>query len=402
MKLTINKSKPCGTILVPPSKSYAHRLLIAAALTKKDVVVKNIDLSEDIIATISCLKSLGKEVVYKDNTILVRNNNSLLKDELVFNCNESGSTLRFLIPIALTLGKKVTFIGTSRLIERGIEPYIKICEKQNIKVVKDETSISFEGSLKSDNFEIVGNISSQFITGLLFALPLLKKNSTVNITTNIESKNYIDITLDVLKQAKINIEKTNNGFKVFGNQEYQIDDCIVEGDYSNASFIDALNYFDGNIKLLGLNEKSLQGDKKYLEHFKSLNKEYSTIDISDCIDLGPILFAFASLKHGGHFINTKRLKIKESNRINDLAVELNKFGINVKELENEVFIDNTHLHRPNEILEGHNDHRIVMALSIMLIQFGGTINGTNAVKKSYPNFFKDLKALGIEVVEDAE
>lgn len=402
MKLTINKSKPYGTILVPPSKSYAHRLLIAAALTKKDVVVKNIDLSEDIIATISCLKSLGKEVVYKDNTILVRNNNSLLKDELVFNCNESGSTLRFLIPIALTLGKKVTFIGTSRLIERGIEPYIKICEKQNIKVVKEETSISFEGSLKSDNFEIVGNISSQFITGLLFALPLLKKDSTVNITTNIESKNYIDITLDVLKQAKINIEKTNNGFKVFGNQEYQLDDCIVEGDYSNASFIASLNYFDGNIKLLGLNEKSLQGDKKYLEHFKSLNKEYSTIDISDCIDLGPILFAFASLKHGGHFINTKRLKIKESNRINDLAVELNKFGIIVKELENEVFIDNTHLHRPNEILEGHNDHRIVMALSIMLTQFGGTINGTNVVKKSYPNFFKDLKALGIEVVEDAE
>lgn len=402
MKLTIKKSKSCGTIIVPPSKSYAHRLLIAAALTKKEVVVKNIDLSEDIIATISCLKSLGKEVVYKDNTILVRNNDSLLKDKLVFNCNESGSTLRFLIPIALTLGKKVTFIGTSRLIERGIEPYIKICEKQNIKVVKDETSISFEGSLKSDNFEIVGNISSQFITGLLFALPLLKKNSTVNITTNIESKNYIDITLDVLKQAKINIEKTNNGFKVFGNQEYQLDDCIVEGDYSNASFIDALNYFDGNIKLLGLNEKSLQGDKKYLEHFKSLNKEYSTIDICDCIDLGPILFAFASLKHGGHFINTKRLKIKESNRINDLAVELNKFGVIVNELDSEVFIDNTNLHRPNEILEGHNDHRIVMALSIMLTQFGGTIKGTNAVKKSYPNFFKDLKALGIEVVEDAK
>lgn len=402
MKLTINKSKSCGTIIVPPSKSYAHRLLIAAALTEKDVVVKNIDLSEDIIATSSCLKSLGKEVVYKDNTILVRNNNCLLKDRLVFNCNESGSTLRFLIPIALTLGKKVTFIGTSRLIERGIEPYIKICEKQNIKVVKDETSISFEGSLKSDNFEIVGNISSQFITGLLFALPLLKKDSTVNITTNIESKNYIDITLDVLKQAKINIEKTNNGFKVFGNQEYQLDDCIVEGDYSNASFIDALNYFDGNIKLLGLNEKSLQGDKKYLEHFKSLNKEYSTIDICDCIDLGPILFAFASLKYGGHFINTKRLKIKESNRINDLAVELNKFGVIVNELDNEVFIDNTNLHKPNEILEGHNDHRIVMALSIMLTQFGGTINGTKAVKKSYPNFFKDLKELGIEVVEDAE
>ena len=402
MRLTINKSVATGKIVAPPSKSYAHRLLIAAALTKKDVVVKNIDLSEDIKATISCFKSLGKEVVYKDNTILVKNNNCLLNDELEFNCNESGSTLRFLIPIALTLGKKVTFIGTSRLIERGIEPYIKICEKQNIKVVKDETSISFEGSLKSDNFEIVGNISSQFITGLLFALPLLKKDSTVNITTNIESKNYIDITLDVLKQAKINIEKTNNGFKVFGNQEYQLDDCIVEGDYSNASFIDALNYFDGNIKLLGLNEKSLQGDKKYLEHFKSLNKEYSTIDISNCIDLGPILFAFASLKYGGHFINTKRLKIKESNRINDLAVELNKFGVIVNELDNEIFIDNTNLHRPNEILEGHNDHRIVMAISIMLTQFGGTIKGTNAVKKSYPNFFKDLKALGIEVVEDAE
>ena len=402
MKVTISKSNAFGQIIVPPSKSYAHRYLIAAALTNKNVVIENIKFNDDIKATISCLETLGYNFEYLENKVKISKIKNDLKEELIFNCNESGSTLRFLIPIALTTGKKITFIGTKRLIERGILPYEEICKKQNIKVVKEETSITFLGKLKSDTFEIVGNISSQFITGLLFATPLLENNSSIKIISPLESKNYIDITLDVLRQSNIFIERKDDCFVVKGNQVFNLNSVVVEGDYSNAAFIDALNYFDSNVILKGLKSESYQGDKKYIEYFKMLNNGYATIDIKDSIDLGPILFVFASLKYGGHFINTKRLKIKESNRINDLKEELNKFGIIVNELDNEVFIDNSNLHNPKDILDGHNDHRIVMALSIMLTRFGGDIEGAEAIRKSYPDFFNDLNKIGIEVNYNAE
>ena len=402
MKVTINKSIGTGIVLVPPSKSYAHRLLIAAALTNNDVVVSNINLSEDIKATISCLQTIGFNVLVEGNQVFVKKRLKDLPEELTFNCNESGSTLRFFIPIALTFGKRCIFTGTTKLISRGIEPYLDICKEQNIKVFKEESRIIFEGQLKSSTFKVVGNVSSQFITGLLFALPLLDKKSILEITTDIESKNYIDITLDVLKQAGIKIIQNNNGFEIKGNQKYCLENSYVEGDYSNASFLDALNYLGGNVKLVGLNNNSLQGDKKYIECFQLLNDRYVTIDLANCIDLGPILFVFASLKHGGHFINTKRLKIKESNRITDLAHELKKFGVIVKELDNEVYIDNTNVHEATTILDGCNDHRIVMALSVMLTRYGGSILGVEAINKSYPNFFNDLKNINIEVIVDAE
>lgn len=398
MRVTIKKGTANGIINAQPSKSFSHRLLIASALSSFESVVHNVVLSNDIIATINCLKVLGKDVMIEENTVTIKNKiGYIMPNELIFDCMESGSTLRFFIPIAATTGKRLIFKGTEKLISRGIGPYQEIFQKQNIAVEVFNDKIIIDGKLKGDDFELVGNISSQFITGLLFALPLLEKDSSITVTTKLESKNYIDMTLDVLKLSNIFIDHWERKFVIRGNQNYSGGSFTVEGDYSNAAFLDSFNFLNGNIVIKGLNPESSQGDKVYLEIFKKLSNEYCTIDISNCIDLGPILFAFSSLKHGAHFINTKRLKIKESNRVLDLKEELEKFGIIVKDLDNEVYIDNSLLHSPNVELNGRNDHRIVMALSVMLTIFGGIINGAEAVNKSYPDFFKDLERLGIEV-----
>lgn len=400
MRLTICKSKASGKVIVPPSKSYAHRLLIAGALSNEQCKIKNVILSEDIKATLSCIKSLNKKVKYNNYEVEIKKNDFIIGNDLTFNCNESGSTLRFLIPIALTFNKTCLFSGTKRLIERGIEPYLDICKKQNISVEINDNFVKFTGLLKAGIFKIPGNISSQFITGLLFACPLLDGDSIIEITTNLESKNYVDITIDVLKMFGIKVDVIDNKYFIKGNQKYQAIESTVEGDYSNAAFMDAFNYLDGNVELIGLNNNSLQGDLVYKNLFEKLNSGYSIIDISNCIDLGPILFCMAGLKYGAKFINTKRLKIKESNRILDLAVELDKFGIKVIDLDNEVIIDNSNLHKPIDVLEGHNDHRIVMALSVMLSCFGGQINGVEAINKSYPDFYQDLQKINIEVRKD--
>lgn len=395
MVVTINKSNASGVITAPPSKSYAHRLLICAALSNQECTIENIALSKDILATISCLESLGYSINVTNSTAVVKPTNNILSDTLLFDCGDSGSTLRFMIPIALTTGKKLVFKGTKRLIVRGISSYFDIFNLCNIDAFIDENTITLSGKLLPGNYKIEGNISSQFISGMLFALPLLNDDSTLEITTNIESKNYIDITLDVLTKCNIKVYEQKNIFNI-KKGKYECSELITEGDYSNASFIDALNYLGGSVIINGLKEHSYQGDKIYKKYFEILNKEYSKIDISNCIDLGPILFCFAALKHGGHFVNTRRLKIKESNRITSLKEELYKFGVELIEFDNEVIIKNDSIHKPNEVIDGHNDHRIIMALAIMLSVYGGKIIDADAVDKSYPDFFNDLKKINID------
>lgn len=399
--LEIKKSKAFGTIEVPPSKSYAHRLLIAAALSNKTCKLQNIELNNDVRSTIKCLESMGKKITINqsDVTIETKIKYADLPEKLEFECFESGSTLRFMIPIALTLNRLLVFKGTEKLISRGISVYEKICKSQQIEVIKEKDQIILNGVLKPDTFNIPGNISSQFISGLLFALPLLNEDSYINITTDLESANYIDMTLDVLQDAGIEVVNFDNRFIVKGSQEYKEINQKVEGDYSNAAFLDAFNYLDGNVNLTGLKENSMQGDKVYKKYFNLLSKGFAEIDLKNAIDLGPILFTFASIFHGGHFINTNRLTIKESNRIKDLEEELNKFGITLELPENEVIIKKQEINAPTEVLDGHNDHRIIMALSVLLSITGGKIKGEEAVSKSYPNFFNDLKELGIEVIK---
>ena len=399
----INKSIASGQVQAPPSKSYAHRLLIGAALCDNDVVVENIELSNDIIATIKCITSLGKKVIYDEisRTITITKGGT---ENYLFDCNESGSTLRFFIPIVIALKQKGLFIGTKRLMERGLGIYEEIFNTLGIKYEKSLESIEVFGSLVPYRYLVKGNISSQFITGLLFSLPLLDGDSIIEIIPPVESVNYIFITLDVLSKfgIKIDADLEKNIIYIKGNQKYSGSKYIVEGDYSNAAFLDVYNYIGGNVKVLGLNEDSLQGDKVYKKYFEILNNEnYPTIDIKDSIDLGPILFTFAAIKNGATITGIKRLAIKESNRIVDVLSELEKFGVTFEIEEDKVKINKCKLHKPTKTLNSHNDHRITMSLVAISSLFGGDIEGTNSVNKSYPTYFSTIKDLGIEVDDDA-
>lgn len=398
MKVKIKKGLPSGEICAPPSKSYAHRLLICSALAGSGSV-SGISGSEDMHATLDCINALGIKYELEGSTVNIFGGGT---PSNVFNCRESGSTLRFFIPIALLRGGVCEFRGAERLISRGISVYEEICKAQGISVLKADTSIRFEGRLHPDTFEVRGDISSQFISGLFFALPLLDGDSVVKITTELESKPYIDITIDALSRFGVKIEqRADNEFFIRGNQKYNPIDTVVEGDFSNSAFLDAFGVLGTDISVIGLDYCSLQGDKVYKELFEKIKNGYLEADISACPDLGPILLALCSAREGGYITGTKRLKIKESDRAEAMASELAKLGIRVDVFENAVKIHKGQLKAPKEALSSHNDHRIVMSLSVLATLVGAEIDGCEAVSKSYPEFFEDIGSLGVtyEIIE---
>lgn len=392
MKVRIEKGRAFGKIKAPPSKSYAHRLLICGALAEGNSVIDGVSESVDMKATLSCINALGVDFQKTGDTVSI--NGGIKPSKREFNCYESGSTLRFFIPIALLTGDECTFVGSERLMSRGIEVYEEIFEKQKISVKKEKDRITVNGRLRSDTFNVRGNISSQFISGLLFALPLLDGDSIINITTELESAAYVDITIECLKLFGIEIVKGENTLYIRGKQKYKACHQEVEGDFSNSAFLDAFGALGGDVSVFGLNEASLQGDKIYREYFAKIEQAAPLLDISGCPDLGPILFALAGMKNGATFTGTKRLKIKESDRAEAMKKELAKLGVSVEIYEDSVVVGNG-ARAPVDILFGHNDHRIVMAMSVLLSCFGGTIEGCEAVNKSYPDFFKDIAKLGI-------
>lgn len=394
MKVKIKKGIAKGEIYAPPSKSYAHRLLIASALAEGESVIEGVSESVDMKATLECISALGAECTKNADSVSVFGGIKTNIGKREFNCYESGSTLRFMIPLALLTGDECVFYGSERLMSRGLEVYEEIFEKQNINCKKTSDSITLKGQLKSDIFNVRGDISSQFISGLLFALPLLNGDSVINITTNMESSAYVDITLEVLKLFGVEIEKGVNTFYIRGNQKYKRLNTRAEGDWSNSAFLDAFNILGGDVSVLGLNSASSQGDKIYRDYFEKLSFGTPCLDLSNCPDLGPVLFALASVKNGATFTGTKRLKIKESDRCETMKEELSKFGVSVEIFENSVIV-NSGAKAPVSVLYGHNDHRIVMALSVILSLFGGEIDGCEAIRKSYPNFFEDIGKLGI-------
>jgi len=398
MKVNFNPSKAQGTIIAPPSKSIAHRMLISAGLCQGKSVVHGIALSEDVLATLDCLKSLGASYTICDDTVTIEGVNPFLSPSSDLFCRESGSTLRFFIPLCLLGGKKHRLYGSETLLSRPLSVYEDICKEQGVYFSNTGSCIELSGALSSGNYRVKGNISSQFISGLLFALPLLGGESTISITPPIESLSYINLTIQALSDFGIKIEWTDERtLYIKGNQSYIAHEVSVEGDYSNASFFDALNSIGGKVSIDGLSETSLQGDRVYSKFFEMLSRGTPTIHISDCPDLGPILFALAACKNGGVFTGTKRLKIKESDRATSMAEELKKFGVSVKVSDDSVVVYPAEFHAPDSVLYGHNDHRIVMALSVLLSLTGGEIDGAEAVAKSMPDFFDKLKILGIKV-----
>ena len=395
MKVKIHPSSPRGKVQAPKSKSVAHRLLLAAALADGVSVIHGVPECEDFAMTLGCVRSLGVRCDVSGDTVTVHGTGAKLTPSSDLLAKESGSTLRFIIPILLTTGEKVTVRGAKRLFERPLTVYEELAKKDGFLFERSDTSLTVCGKLSPGVFSIPGDISSQFITGLLFALPLLKEDSEIKITTNLESTSYVKLTLDALKNFGILASWEGNSIFVKGNQTYKPAELTVEGDYSGAAFIDALNLVGGTTESVGLNPSSAQGDAIYVQYYEMLKKQNPEIDLTDCPDLAPILFALAAEMNGAKFIGTARLRIKESDRAVAMKEELARLGGVLWVDENTVTVEKSILHSPKSPIKSHNDHRIVMALATLLTKYGGEIEGAEAIAKSYPSFFEDLSKLGV-------
>lgn len=399
MNVTIQPGKAVGRVSAPPSKSMAHRLLICAGLSRGTSHISGVDFNEDILATMDCLQALGAKCSIDGDTVTVTGTDARKASPAqTLCCRESGSTLRFFIPLALLCGKEATLTGTEKLLSRPLEIYKQLCAEKGFLFTHTGKALQVQGNLTGGTYTIPGDVSSQFITGLLFALPLTEQDSTIVITTPLESRSYINLTLQALHAFGITAHwQDNQTLLIPGNQHYTATDMAVEGDYSGAAFFAAMNALGSDIEIIGLSPDSLQGDKVYTQHIPSLCAGCPEIDISDCPDLGPVLFAVAAAKNGAVFTGTRRLKIKESDRAAAMAQELAAFGTTLTVEENSVTVTPTRFHAPDRTLSGHNDHRIVMSLAVLLMRTGGEIQGAQAVRKSFPDFFDKLRQLGIEV-----
>ncbi len=383
-----------GTVTVPPSKSQAHRAVIAAALAEGQSTISNLAWSDDIRATTSAMNALGAHISTNEDSLTVVGTSPKAEDDTVIDCCESGSTLRFLIPLAWCTGKTVTFTGRGRLMSRPLAPYFDICEQDSIHYAKTADSITFSGTLKGGTYRLPGNISSQFITGLLFALPLLDADSTIELTTKAESIGYIDMTLDILQRFGIMVKNENyERFIIPGNQHYTPCSITVEGDYSQAAFYLCANAMGSDITVEGLSADSCQGDKEILSIIKQFGSPLkgTTIDVSQIPDLVPVLAVLATQAEGTtKIINAARLRIKESDRLTTVTDMLKRFGANIKEEEDALII-----HGKTSLsgctIDSHNDHRIAMAAAIAatVAESTVTICGSECVAKSYGNFWED-------------
>ena len=387
-----------GEIMAPPSKSMAHRYMIAAALSDGKSLIDNISYSEDILATIDCIRAIGATVNEYEDHIEVIGRGLSAGGKVKFCCRECGSTLRFFVPVAMMLSRDVTLTGSKTLLSRTMSVYEDIAAKHNIEYYRDEEGIHVNGRLSAGIYEVPGNISSQFITGLLFVLPLLDGDSTIRLIPPVDSRSYIELTLKALKLYGI-----EDGFvselelHVSGNRQYKCADVTIEGDFSNAAFLDVFNTIGGEVKVNGLSEDSTQGDRVYREYFAKLLAGKPTLDISNCPDLGPVLMAVAAMNNGGTFTGTRRLAMKESDRGRAMCEELGKLGIKSRMEEDEIEILKGELVPTEETLSGWNDHRIVMAVATILSRIGGSVDDAQAVNKSFPDYYDRIRRLGIEV-----
>lgn len=430
MKIKIKPSTLNGKIEIPPSKSYSHRAVIAAALaeSEKKSMIDNLKFSVDITTTTDIMENWGAKIKRFESALeIVGNDGRVVPKDKYVQCNESGSTIRFLIPVGITSKNELIFDGKGKLVDRPLDSYYKIFEGQGLKyeTTGGKLPLTVNGKLKAGNYEIDGNISSQFITGLLYALPLLDGDSKLIINKNLESKGYIDLTLEILKLAGIEI--VNNGYKSFdikGNQTYKPFNYTVEGDYSQVAFWIVAGIISANrdneVKCLHVNKNSLQGDREIIEIVTRMGanleifEDYvivkpsktkgTVIDISQCPDIAPILTVLAALSEGEtRIINGERLRIKESDRITSIKTELNKLGANVTEEGDSLIIQGVEGFTGGVTVSAWNDHRIAMSLAVASSRCEKEIvlEEAESVRKSYPHFWDDFVKMGgeIEIVE---
>ncbi len=410
--VVITPSRLCGSVTPPPSKSAAHRGIICASLAKGQSVITPFEPSDDMTATIGAVKALGASVTHENNGLKIDGSYTLSNNNVEIDCMESGSTLRFLIPIAAAGGGTATFIGHGRLPLRPIGPYLNCLPHAGV-LCKTSGGLPFEisGTLKPGVFTLPGDISSQFITGLLLALPLLNGDSEIRLTTPLQSEGYISLTTDILSRFGIKINSKAQSFFVKGNQHYTPCNFNVEGDWSQAAFWLCAGALGAKINCLGLDTGSKQGDKAILDILKSFgasvlsgesvtvqgnNLHGKEIDASQIPDLVPILAVVAALSKGRTIIgNAARLRIKESDRLKTTAEGLRALGAKITERDDALVIDGLPQLRGGTA-DGAGDHRIIMALSVAATRCKNsvTINGCESIRKSYPLFFDHYKTLG--------
>ena len=396
MEVTIYPAKLKGSITPPPSKSQAHRLIIGAALGEGSCTISNVAFSQDILATLGAMEQLGaKWESLTSDTIRIHGMGG--KDSCHMphlDCGESGSTLRFLIPIALAAAGSGEFTGRGRLMERPQKPYFDLFDQKGIVYSLEKGVLTVEGQLPAGEYALRGDVSSQFFTGLLYALPVIRA------TTELESRSYIDMTLDALAQCGVSVTVDGDSFSVKGGQVYRLGDCAVEADWSQAGFYYAALGMGNELEIAGMNADSLQGDKKAVLYCEAMkNSGDVTLDVSDCPDLVPPLAACAALRGEGnttYITNAARLRIKESDRLTAVSTVLNALGAQVEELADGLVIHGKDSLAGGVTVDSFNDHRIAMMTAIAATRCVAPVKLTDAgcVKKSYPNFWEDYASLG--------
>ncbi len=399
MDIRISPSRLAGSVNIPASKSCAHRALICAALADGVSHINGVTFSKDIEATINAMTALGASFEADGDSITVRGVTDI-PSYADIDCNESGSTLRFVMPIASVLGTDSVFHGRGRLPERPIDIYKRELGRNGVRFVTESMPYELTGRLKGGRFEVEGNVSSQFITGLLFALPLCEEDSEIVLTSHLESRPYVDITLDILKRFGIEITETDSGFTVRGGQKYAPHDEKVEGDYSQAAFFYVANAMGSGVMMNNLAPDSVQGDRRIEDIIARSGKNAEIIgfeeDCSDIPDLVPILSVLGAYgKQRSVIYNAERLRIKESDRLAACADMLGRLGGNVTVTSDGLIIEpNGRLHGGE--VDSFGDHRIVMAAAIAALGATGDviIHGAEAAEKSYPDFFRDYTLLG--------
>lgn len=419
----ITPTKLSGCIHVPPSKSLAHRAIICASLAKGKSRIEHIEYSKDIEATIQAMQELGTTIEKGDDYLIIDGSTTYTKMDYEIDCNESGSTLRFLIPLALVHESRCHFVGKGNLGKRPLQAYYDIFDQQNIGYIyrKNVLDLYVMGELKASHFKLPGNVSSQYITGLLFALPLLQGDSIIEISSPLESKGYIDLTLQMLEQFGIQVKNINyKTFIICGKQEYQAHDYYVEADFSQAAFFLVAGALGNDVTVMDLNLDSLQGDKVVIDHILSMKAKMkkdgsgikmiapdmlqrTIIDARPCPDIIPILSLLCSQGNGESFVvNAARLRLKECDRMEAIVTQLNLLGAKVEEFQDNLKIIGKTLLQGGTCCS-YDDHRIAMTLAIAatICKEPIIIDNQECVEKSYPSFWDDYKKLGgmVDVID---
>lgn len=413
MRIEFTPSKLQGKIKIPPSKSMSHRSILCAALANGASIIENISLSKDIQVTLDAIKSLGADYTFNNSNVSIAGISSI-PEHAKIDCCESGSTLRFLIPIVCALGVNADFHGQGKLPSRPITPYITELGEKGINFeYNNNMPFSVNGKLKSGKFVIDGNISSQFVTGLLMALPLLNGGSEIIINGRLESKPYVTMTIDVLKQFGVEISETSHGYSIMGSQRFMPKNYRVEGDYSQAAFFAVAGACGGSVEIQDLDLNSAQGDKEIFNILSNCGADITKtslgftvssskklmpfeIDASDIPDLVPILAVLACVCEGKSIITgAQRLKIKESDRLIAISESLNKIGGRLIPYDDKLEIYGVGSFHGG-IVESFNDHRIAMSVAIASLYSDKRIilNQAESINKSYPGFYQDFNSLG--------